>query len=334
MEKKPIVLSGIRATGHLHLGNYYGALRNFVEMQNDYDCRYFIADYHSLTTAPDPTALNANIRSILAEYLAAGMDPEKCMVYVQSDVPETCEFYTLLNMHAYLGELEKTVAFKDKARKNPNNVNAGLLTYPVLMAADILQHKAHYVPVGKDQLQHLEMARNFAVRFNHYYKVDFLVEPHPYEAKGEPIKIPGLDGSGKMGKSEGNCIYINDDDKTVIKKFKKAVTDMTPTEPNSEMNEPIKNLFYFLKLTSTQEIYDQYLAAWNDCSIRYGDLKKALADHIVALTTPIRERIIDIKNDDAYLARVLRQGAEQARERASATLRDVREIMGITPFWK
>ena len=203
MEKKPIVLSGIRATGHLHLGNYYGALRNFVEMQNDYDCRYFIADYHSLTTAPDPTALNANIRSILAEYLAAGMDPEKCMVYVQSDVPETCEFYTLLNMHAYLGELEKTVAFKDKARKNPNNVNAGLLTYPVLMAADILQHKAHYVPVGKDQLQHLEMARNFAVRFNHYYKVDFLVEPHPYEAKGEPIKIPGLDGSGKMGKSEG-----------------------------------------------------------------------------------------------------------------------------------
>ena len=332
MEKKPIVLSGIRATGHLHLGNYYGALRNFVEMQNDYDCRYFIADYHSLTTAPDPTALNANIRSILAEYLAAGMDPEKCMVYVQSDVPETCEFYTLLNMHAYLGELEKTVAFKDKARKNPNNVNAGLLTYPVLMAADILQHKAHFVPVGKDQLQHLEMARNFAVRFNHYYKVDFLVEPHPYEAKGEPIKIPGLDGSGKMGKSEGNCIYINDDDKTVIKKFKKAVTDMTPTEPNSEMNEPIKNLFYFLKLTSTQEVYDQYLAAWNDCSIRYGDLKMQIAEDVLKVTRPIRERYEELYADTDYLNKVRRMGAEKVRPIVHEITSQMREIMGIRMF--
>ena len=128
MDKKPIVLSGIRATGHLHLGNYYGALRNFVDMQNDYDCRYFIADYHSLTTQPDPSLLNGNVRSILAEYIAAGMDPEKCMVYVQSDVPETCEFFTLLNMHAYLGELEKTVAFKDNTRKQHNNGNTGLLT--------------------------------------------------------------------------------------------------------------------------------------------------------------------------------------------------------------
>ena len=139
------ILTGIQPSGRLHLGNYLGAMRQCVELQKKADdCFYFIADYHSLTTAPDPTALNANIRSILAEYLAAGMDPEKCMVYVPSDVPETCEFYTLLNMHAYLGELEKTVAFKDKARKNPNNVNAGLLTYPVLMAADILQHKANF----------------------------------------------------------------------------------------------------------------------------------------------------------------------------------------------
>lgn len=331
-DKKPIVLSGIRSTGHLHLGNYYGALRNFVEMQNDYDCRYFIADYHSLTTQPDPSMLNPNVRSILAEYLAAGMDPDKCIIYIQSDVPETCEFYTLLNMHAYLGELEKTVSFKDKARKQPNNVNAGLLTYPVLMAADILQHKANFVPVGKDQLQHLEMARNFAQRFNHFYNCECMVMPEPYKAKGEPIKIPGLDGSGKMGKSEGNCIYINDDDKTVIKKFKKAVTDMTPAEPNSEMSEPIKNLFYFLKLVSTPEIYDQYLAAWNDCSIRYGDLKMQIANDVLKVTAPIRERYEQIYADTDYLNKVAEQGAEKARAEVRKNLNEMRQFMGFRKF--
>ena len=329
---KPIVLSGIRATGHLHLGNYYGALRNFVEMQNDYDCRYFIADYHSLTTQPDPTLLNDNVRSILAEYLAAGMDPEKATIYLQSDLPETIELYLFLNMNAYLGELEKTVAFKDKARKQPNNVNAGLLTYPVLMAADILQHRAHFVPVGKDQLQHLEMARNFAVRFNHFYKTDFMIEPRPYEAKGEPIKIPGLDGSGKMGKSEGNCIYINDDDQRVTKKFKKAVTDMTPTEPNSEMSEPIKNLFLFLKLVSTQEVYDQYLAAWNDCSIRYGDLKMQIAEDVLKVTRPIRERYEQLYADTDYLNRVRREGAEKVREIVRKNVEEMRQLMGIRMF--
>ncbi len=329
---KPIVLSGIRATGHLHLGNYFGALRNFVDMQRDHDCRYFIADYHSLTTKPDPKALNDNVRSILAEYLAAGLDPEQCMVYVQSDVPETCEFYTLLNMHAYLGELEKTVAFKDKARQQPGNVNAGLLTYPVLMAADILQHKANFVPVGKDQLQHLEMARNFANRFNHFYGVDFLVEPHPYEAKGEPVKVPGLDGSGKMGKSEGNCIYINDDDATVVKKFKKAVTSGTPEAPDSPMTEPVANLFTFLKLVSAPDVQQFYLDAWNDCSIRFGDLKKQIAEDVLTVTRPIRERYNEIYADTDYLNRVRREGAEKVREIVHKATSEMREIMGIKMF--
>ncbi len=329
---KKIVLSGIRATGHLHLGNYFGALRNFVEMQQEYDCRYFIADYHSLTTQPDPALLNDNVRSILAEYLAAGLDPEQVMLYVQSDVPETCEFYTLLNMHAYLGELEKTVAFKDKARKQPNNVNAGLLTYPVLMAADILQHRANFVPVGKDQLQHLEMARNFVNRFNHFYKTEFLVEPHPYVAKGEPVKVPGLDGSGKMGKSEGNCIYMNDDNKTVIKKFKKAVTSTTPTEPNSPMTEPVANLFTFLRLVSTQEVQDFYLQAWNDCSIRYGDMKMQIAEDVLKVIRPIRERYEAIYADADYLNRVRRDGAERVREIVRANVSEMRHIMGIRMF--
>ncbi len=331
MERK-IVLSGIRATGHLHLGNYYGALRNFVDMQREYDCRYFIADYHSLTTQPDPSLLGENVRSILAEYLAAGLDPERCMLYVQSDVPETCEFYTLLNMHAYLGELEKTVAFKDKARKQPSNVNAGLLTYPVLMAADILQHLAHYVPVGRDQLQHLEMARNFANRFNHFYGVDFLVPPYPYEAKGEPVKVPGLDGSGKMGKSEGNCIYLGDDDRTVERKVKKAVTDMTPTEPNSPMSQPIENLFTLLRLVSTPDAVEHFTAAWNDCSIRYGELKAEIARGIIEVIAPMRERYLALYADTDYLNRIRREGSERVRPLVRQCLAEMRRIMGIHMF--
>ena len=200
------------------------------------------------------------------------------------------------------------------------------------MAADILQHKANFVPVGKDQLQHLEMARNFAQRFNHFYNCECMVMPEPYKAKGEPIKIPGLDGSGKMGKSEGNCIYINDDDKTVIKKFKKAVTDMTPAEPNSEMSEPIKNLFYFLKLVSTPEIYNQYLAAWNDCSIRYGDLKMQIANDVLKVTAPIRERYEQIYADTDYLNKVAEQGAEKARAEVRKTLNEMRQYMGFRKF--
>ncbi len=329
---KKIVLSGIRATGHLHLGNYFGALRNFVAMQEEYDCRYFIADYHSLTTQPDPSLLNDNVRSILAQYLAAGLDPERCMLYVQSDVPETCEFFTLLNMHAYLGELEKTVAFKEKARKQPNNVNAGLLTYPVLMAADILQHLANFVPVGKDQLQHLEMSRNFAQRFNHYYGCDFLVPPYPYEDKREPVKVPGLDGSGKMGKSDGNCIFLTDDDKTVERKVRKAVTDMTPTEPNSPMSEPIQNLFLLLKLVAGQSIVEEFTSAWNDCTIRYGDMKRHIAQGIIDVITPMRQRYEQLYADTAYLNRVRREGAERVRDIVRRNVGEMRRLMGIRMF--
>ena len=173
---KKRVLSGIRSTGQLHLGNYFGALRNFVKLQDEAECYFFIADYHSLTTHPDPTILHSNVRNILSEYLAAGIDPEKATIYVQSDVPEVAELSLLLGMHAYVGELERTASFKDKVRKNPNNVNIGLLNYPVLMASDILLHRADYVPVGKDQEQHLEMTRHLAHRFNQIYKTDFFNE--------------------------------------------------------------------------------------------------------------------------------------------------------------
>ena len=229
-----IVLSGIRSTGKLHLCNYYGALRNFIRMQEENRCYFFIADLHSLTTHPDPKMLHENVKNVLVDYLAAGIDPEKSVIYVQSDVKETIELYLYLNMHAYLGELSKTASFKEKARKQPDNVNAGLLTYPALMAADILVHRADKVPVGKDQEQHLEMTRRFARRFNNFYGVDYFKEPVAYNFGEELVKIPGLDGSGKMGKSEGNAIYLSDTPKEIEKKVKRALPDSGPTVPNSE----------------------------------------------------------------------------------------------------
>ncbi|MFV0365051.1 MAG: tryptophan--tRNA ligase [Mangrovibacterium sp.] len=327
---KPIVVSGIRPTGNLHLGNYFGAVQNFLKMQENFNCYYFIADIHSLTTHPTPGDLQARVKQVLAEYLACGVDPEKATIFVQSDVPEITELYTYLNMNAYLGELERTTSFKDKARKNPDNVNAGLLTYPVLMAVDILIHKAHLVPVGKDQEQNLEMARTFARRFNRMYKSEVFPIPRPFVTEGEEmIKIPGLDGSGKMGKSEGNAIALFEDPKSIRKKVMRAVTDSGPTEPNSEKPEVIKNLFTLLEIMSAPDVVKHFDDAYNDCSIRYGDLKKQLAEDIVTFTTPIRERITDILADDAYLASVSKMGAEKARESAAATLKEVKELIGF-----
>ena len=353
---KKIVLSGIRATGNLHLGNYFGALSKFVRMQDDYDCRYFVADLHALTTHPDPKMLHENVKDILAEYLAAGLDPDKNTIYVQSDVPEIAEMYLLMNMHVGIGELMRTASFKDKARKalglgtpaegdddegvekqiigNQTNqrVNAGLLTYPTLMAVDILIHHADFVPVGKDQEQHLELTRRFARRFNSFYKVPYFGEPVNFNFGGHAVKVPGLDGSGKMGKSEGNCIYLIDDEKTLRKKVMRAVTDEGPKEHNQPVSEPIQNLFTLMELVSTPDTLEHFKNAYADCSIRYGDLKKQIAEDILKITLPIRERILDIRNDDEYLSRVVRQGAERARETAAQTLRDVREIMGIRKF--
>lgn len=326
------VLSGIRSTGHLHLGNYFGALKNFVKIQDKYNCYFFIADLHSLTTHPHPDDFHASVKTILAEYLAAGLDPEKATLYIQSDVPEVSELYVLLNMIAYVGELERTVTFKEKVRQNPDNVNAGLLTYPVLMASDILIHRANWVPVGKDQEQHLEMARVYARRFNSMYGVEVFPEARNLIFTGEAIKVPGLDGTGKMGKSNGNGIYLYDDEKTITKKVMKAVTDSGPTEPNSPMPQVIENLFTLLRLVSDQSTVDYFTEKWNDCSIRYGDLKKQLAQDICKVTLPIKEKIGAIYNDDAYLSKVVASGRDRARASASATLTEVRKAIGFRAF--
>jgi len=244
------VVSGIRSTGNLHLGNYFGMVKNAVKMQHKNNCYFFIADYHSLTTHPKPDDLHANIKQVLAEYLACGIDPELATLFIQSDVPEVCELYLLLNMNAYKGELERTASFKEKVRKNPDNINAGLLTYPVLMAADIIIHRANKVPVGKDQEQHLEITRRFARRFNQMYKVDYFPEPDAYNFGSQLIKIPGLDGSGKMGKSEGNGIYLFDEPGAIRKKVMSAVTDAGPTAINQKPSEPVQNLFSIMEILS------------------------------------------------------------------------------------
>ena len=332
MNKREIVLSGIRSTGRLHLGNYYGALRNYIKMQEGYKCFFFIADLHSLTTHPHPDDFHAGVKTILAEYLAAGLDPEKSALYVQSDVPEITELYILLNMISYKGELERTASFKEKIKKHSDNVNAGLLTYPVLMAADILVHRANLVPVGKDQEQHLEYARVLARRFNSMYNAEIFPEPKAFNFGADLVKVPGLDGTGKMGKSEGNGVYLYDDEATIRKKVMKAVTDSGPTEPNSKMCEAVENIFTLLRIVSTPDTVQHFLDRYNDCTIRYGDLKKQLAEDICKQTLPIRRRIDEIYNDEEYLRKVVRIGTEQARESACATLKEVRKAVGFRSF--
>ena len=327
---KEIVVSGIRPTGFLHLGNYFGAIRNYVRMQEDYQCYFFVADWHSLTTHPDTKGLKDSVLRVLAENIAAGLDPDKVCLYLQSSIPEIAELYLFMNMLAYKGELEKTVTFKDKVRQQPDNVNAGLLTYPVLQTADILIHRAKYVPVGKDQEQHLEMARNFAQRFNHRYG-ELFPEPQAFNYGSELIKVPSLDGKGKMSKSENQnaTIYLGDDDDLIRKKILKTKTDSGPTEPNSEMPDYIQNLFQIMSLVSEGSTLQKFTEDYNKTSIRYGDMKKQLAEDMVRFVAPIREKANAIRSDEKYLSKVIREGAEKSRESAGETIKAAREAIGL-----
>ena len=326
-------MSGIRPTGFLHLGNYFGALRNYVRMQEEYECFFMVADLHSLTTHPDTKELKQNVHRVLAENIACGLDPDKVALYCQSHIYETSELYLYLNMLAYKGELEKTTTFKDKVRLQPDNSNAGLLTYPVLQTADIILHRASLVPVGKDQEQHLEMARNFVNRFNHRYGEVF-PEPKAFNYGSELVKVPGLDGKGKMSKSENQyaTLYLADDDKLIIEKIRKAKMDAGPKEPNSAKSPEVENIFLLMKLVSTEETVKKFDEEYNNCTIRYGDMKKQLAEDMVKFISPIREKVNAILGDEKYLRQVMEQGAEKARKSAKATMELVREAMGLNYF--
>jgi len=326
-------MGGIRPTGFLHLGNYFGALRNFVLMQEEYECFFMLADLHSLTTHPDTKELKQHVHRVLAEYIACGMDPDKVALYCQSHVHETSELYLYLNMLAYTGELEKTVTFKDKIRQHPDNVNAGLLTYPVLQAADIFLHRAHLVPVGKDQEQHLEMARNYANRFNHRYGEVF-PQPAAFNFGSQLSKVPSLDGTGKMSKSENlnATIYLNDDDELIRKKVRKAKSDSGPTEKNTPKPDYIENLFVLMKLVSSEEVIRKFENDYNNASIQYGKMKDQLADDMIRYIRPIREKVNTILNNENYLKEVMEKGAEKARKSARATMEVVRQAMGLVYY--
>ncbi len=324
------VLSGIRPTGFVHLGNYFGAMRNWVQMQHEFECLFCVVDWHRLTTHPDTKEMQEGVHRLFAELVASGLDTNKCTLYVQSAVPEIAELYLYLNTMAYKGELEKTATFKDKARSQPDNINAGLLTYPVLQAADILIHKAVKVPVGKDQEQHLEMARNFAERFNHRYG-DVFPLPYAFNYGSELIKILSLDGNGKMSKSENQMatIYLGDTDEAIRKKIMKAKTDSGPQLPDTPKPDYIQNLFNLMQLTGSADGVAKFETDYENGVIRYGDMKKQLAEDLVQFISPIRDRANELKADKNFLKNILSIGAEKARSNASATLQQVRKAVGV-----
>lgn len=329
-----IVVSGIRPTGKLHLGNYFGAVINFLKLQETQTSYFFIADYHSLTTHPTPEDLNSSVYRVFAEYLALGLDPEKCTLYLQSDLPETAELYLYLNMNAYKGELERVTSFKEKARSQPDNINAGLLTYPVLMAADILIHKGTRVPVGKDQEQHLEMTRTFSNRFNRLYNNEYFKEPQAFSFDGKLITVPGLTGGGKMSKSAGDAdnIYLDDDTEVLKKKIMRAVSDSGPATPGAPMSQPVQNLFTLMKLVSSQATVDFFAKDHAEGVIRYGDMKKQLAEDMEAFVAPLRQSIREMLANREAVRKAARIGAEKARESAGKTIKEVREIIGYRKF--
>jgi len=308
-------------------------VRNYVRMQEAYNCYFMVADLHALTTLKETSELKGHVRRVLAENIASGLDPEKVAFYCQSHVPETAELYLFLNMLAYVGELEKTPTFKDKVRLQPQNVNAGLLTYPVLQAADILLHRAALVPVGKDQEQHLEIARNYSNRFNQRYGADIFPEPYAFNFGEELVKVPSLDGAGKMSKSENQLatLYLSDDDETIRKKISKAKTESGGGSVD-QMPDSVKNLFQLMRLVGKEEDAEIFMAHYNAGTIRYGDMKKKLAEDMVAFISPIREKAEAIGNDEVYLRRVMEQGAEKARESAKVTIQLAKQAIGLNYY--
>lgn len=325
------VVSGIRPTADLHLGNYFGALRGFIELENaGHECFFFVADVHALTTHPSGELVATSTVRTFATFLACGLSPERSVMYVQSHVPEVFELYTYLNMFAYKGELERCPTFKEKARQQPDNVNAGLLTYPVLMAADVLVHRGELVPVGKDQIYHLEMMRDFARRFNSMAGKEVFPMPRPWSVAEELLKVPGLDGSPKMSKTgDGRgAIFLTDTPEVIRQKVMAALTDSGPTRPNQPMSEPVANLFTLLELVSPPEVVEHFRVEYNTCKIRYVELKKRLAEDIIALVEPIRQQIVEWLGREEELVEIMIEGARRARESARQTLEVARQVLG------
>ena len=328
MDKK-IILSGIQSTGRLHLGNYLGAIDNWVKMQEEYNCYYMIANLHSLTIRNNPEELKNNTKNIIALYVAAGLDPEKNTIFIQSQVKEHAELAWILNCYTYMGELSRMTQFKDKSAKHADNIHAGLFTYPVLMAADILLYKADLVPVGEDQKQHLEITRNIAERFNKIYGETFVM-PEGYIRKST-ARIMGLqDPTSKMSKSSTNVndvIFLDDDPEVIMKKFKKAVTDSENVVRFDPENKPgISNLMCIygaITGKNEKEIEEEF------SGLGYGAFKTAVGEKVVEKLKPVQEKYKELLENPKYLEEIYTRGAEKARELASKTLEEVKNKIGI-----
>ena len=329
---KKRIFSGVQPSGNLTLGNYLGALRNFPLLQDDYDCLYCVVDLHSITVRQDPVELHERSYSVLALYMACGLDPEKNILFVQSQVSGHAELGWLLNCYTYMGELNRMTQFKDKSKKHADNINGGLYTYPVLMAADILLYQADMVPIGQDQKQHLELARNVAERFNNIYGDTFVV-PEPFIPK-TGAKIMSLqDPEKKMSKSDtnsNNFVLITEESDSIIKKFKKAVTDSGSEIRFDEENKPgISNLmkiYASIKNLSVQEVENEFSDS------RYGDFKIAVGTAVAEELAPIKAKYEELMQDKPYLDRILRTNAERAGELAKPTIDDAYRKVGFIRY--
>lgn len=328
---KPIVLSGCQPSGELTIGNYLGALRQWVDMQDDHNCYYMLVDQHAITVRPDPAALRKATLDGLALYLACGVDPEKSTIFIQSHVPEHAQLSWVLNCYTQMGELNRMTQYKDKSQKSEANMNSGLFTYPVLMAADILLYSADRVPVGDDQKQHLELARDIATRFNNLYGDVFTVpDPHIPEFGARIMSLQ--DPLKKMSKSDDNTnnfIGLLEDTKKITKKIKRAVTDSDEQARiyfDVAEKPGVSNLLSLLSCTTGQSI-ESLVPQYEDKM--YGHLKGDVADAVVALLEPIQEKYHQYRNDQAFLDQVMRQGADKASERASSVLGKVYDSIGF-----
>lgn len=326
---KKIILSGVQSTGRLTLGNYLGAINNWVKMQKEYDCYYMIANLHSLTVRNNPEELRENTLKILALYIAAGLNPEKNTIFIQSQVKEHAELAWILNCYTYIGELNRMTQFKDKSQKHSDNINAGLFTYPVLMAADILLYKTDLVPVGEDQMQHLEITRDIAERFNNIYGKTFVI-PEAYIKKSS-ARIMGLqDPTAKMSKSATNLndvIFLDDSEETIIKKIKKAVTDSENiVKFNPETKQGISNLMgIYMAITdkTVEEVEKEFEGKG------YGIFKNSVAEKVVEVLKPIQTKYNELLENREYLEEIYSRGAEKAREIAKKTVAEVKAKIGI-----
>ena len=333
MSNKPIVLSGAQPSGQLTLGNYMGALKQWVTMQDDHDCLYMIVDLHAITVRQEPKKLFDACLDALALYLACGVDPKKSTLFVQSHVPQHTQLSWVLNCYTQMGELNRMTQFKDKSAKNENNINVGLFEYPVLMAADILMYQADKVPVGDDQKQHLELTRDIATRMNNLYG-DILQIPEPYIPEFGARIMSLQEPNKKMSKSDtnpNNFIGLLEDPKKITKKIKRAVTDSDEQANiyfDPQEKPGVSNLLTLLSLSTGKSI-ETLVPEYEDKM--YGHLKGDVADAVVALLTPIQQRFAEFRNDRSYLNQVMREGAQKASERAEITLQKVYEAIGFIP---